>query len=107
MEFSYWFASATKETKEGTNFTVTKDLYVPGVTVKSQTLDSYDQDGWKEAVVSEVDLNNDNPEAYSVIDLVDKNGNRISDSKTAAHWVVIIENGVLFHKPLDRTFKLS
>ena len=107
VEFTYWKATSTKATTESAAFTVKNDLYIPGVSVKSQTLDSYDQEGWAEAVVSEVDLNNDDSSTWSVINLVDKNGATIEDNKTPAKWVVVTEEGVDFYKPLDRTFKLS
>ena len=107
VEFTYWMANSKKATTESAAFTVKNDLYVPGVTVKSQYLDSYDQEGWATAVISEVDLNNNDERTYSVINLVDKDGNTITDEKTPAKWAVVKEEGVNFFKPLDRTFKLS
>ena len=106
VEFTFWLAGSAKESKEKANFSVKNDLYVPGVTVKSQELESYDQEGWQEAVVSEVDLNNNDPDTYSVINLVDSDGARINDSKTPAKWAVVTEESINFYKPLDRTFKL-
>ena len=107
VEFSFWFANSTKAENRRMIFKVKDDLYVPGVDIKSQNLESYSQDGWKDAVVSEVDLNNDDPTTYSVIDLVDKNGKTISNAKTPAKWVVVTEESVDFYKPCDRLFKLS
>ena len=107
VEFTYWKANSKKATTESAAFTVKNDLYVPGVVVKSQYLDSYDQEGWATAVVSEVDLNNNDSSTYSVIDLIDKDGATIADSKTPAKWAVVREEGVAFFKPLDRTFKLN
>ena len=112
VEFTYWKVSSNKATTESAAFTVKNDLYIPGVTVKSQTLDSYDQEGWATAVVSEVDLNNNDPSNYSVRDLLSYDATTgatatIDDAKTPAKWAVVEENGINFFKPLDRTFKLA
>ena len=107
VTFSYYFMNTTKKQEKTTTFKVASDLYEPTVTVKSQSLESYSQEDWAEAVVSEVDLNNDDPTNYSVIDLVDKDGKTIGDAKTPAKWAVVTEEGVNFYIPLNRTFKLA
>ena len=105
--FRFWYVTSTKPVEESAAFSVQNDLYTPKVSVKSQILDSYTQDGWKDAVTSEVDLNNDSPSTYSVIDLVDKDFDTISSKTTPAKWAVVTEEGILFYIPLDRSFSLS